>query len=71
MLEPSMGKYAMQSAENVDEILNPNVLTVVVIMNNKTAREDLLISYDIRGPVQGVAAVIDSTATLRLLMDST
>jgi hypothetical protein len=70
MLEPSMGKYAMQSAENVDEILNPNVFTVIVIMNNKTAREDLLISYDICGPVQGVAAVVDSTATLGLLMYS-
>lgn len=71
VLEPGVGKYAMQPAEHIDEILDAKILTMIVVVNNKPAREDLLVGYNVGSPVQGMTAVVDGAATLGLLMHST
>jgi len=66
-----MSKYAMQPAEHIDEILHANILAMIVVVNNKTAREDLLVGHDVGSPVQCMAAVVNGATALRLLMHST
>jgi hypothetical protein len=61
----------MQSAEHIDEIFHADILTMIVVVNNKTAGEDLLVGYNVGSPVQSMAAVVNSAAALGLLMHST
>jgi hypothetical protein len=70
MLKPGMGEYAMQPAEHIDEILDTHILTVVVIMDDKAAGEDLLVGHNVGSPVQGVTAVVDGAAALGLFVHS-
>lgn len=66
-----MGEYAVQPPEDVDEVLDTDILTVVVAQNGEAAWEDLLVGDHVGGPVEGVTAVVDRTAALRLLVDGT
>lgn len=60
----------MQPAEYIDEILDTHILTVVVIVDDKAAGEDLLVGHNVGSPVQGVTAVVDGAAALGLLVHS-
>lgn len=64
-----MCEYSVQPAKHVDKVFHPNVLAVRIVHDDKSAREDLLISHDVGGPVQGVAAVVNRTTALRLLVN--
>lgn len=66
-----MCKNAMKSTKDIDQVLDAHVLAVCIIQHDKSAREDLLVRDDVGSPVQSVTAVVDSTATFGLLMDST
>jgi hypothetical protein len=69
MLEPGMGENTMQTAEDVDEVLNSGALLVVI--DDKPAREDLRVGHNVGSPIESVTAVVDGTAILGRLVHGT
>lgn len=59
----------MKPPEDIDQVLNPDILTMSVGQNNKSTGEELLIGDDVSGPIEGVAAVVDGAAALGLLVN--
>lgn len=68
MLEPGVRKDAVQPTEDVDQALDANILAMNIVDHDEAAGEDLLVRDDVGGPVEGMAAVVDGTAALRLLV---
>lgn len=69
MLKPGVREDAVQPTEDVDEVLNPGILTVGIVEDGEAAGEELLVGDDVGGPVESVAAVVDGAAALGLLVD--
>lgn len=63
-----MRKDAMQSSENIDQVLLDGVPVVTLVEHGETAGEDLGVRHDICSPVQRVAAVVDGATTLGLVV---
>lgn len=68
VLEPRVGEYTMKSAEDVDQVLDPDVLAMIVAEYDEAAREYLLVRDHVGGPIERVAAVVDGAAALGLLV---
>lgn len=64
-----MRKYAMETPKHIDQTLDTDIFAVRIVHNDESARENLLVGDDVGSPVEGVTAVVDSTAAFRLLMD--
>lgn len=65
-----MREDPMKPSEYIDEVLNTCILAVGVAENSESAGKQLLVRDHVGGPVQCVAAIVDGTAALGLLMDS-
>lgn len=70
MLEPGVRKDAVQPTEDVDQALDANILAMKIADHDEAAGEDLLVRDHVGGPVEGMAAVVNGTAALRLLVHS-
>lgn len=66
-----MREDAVQPAEDVDQALDANILAMKIADHDEAAREDLLVRDHVGGPVESMAAVVNGTAALRLLVHGT
>ena len=64
-----MSEDPMQAAKDIDEVLDSRL--PVVGINDEAGGEDLGVGNNIGSPVQCVAAVVDGTAALGSVVDST
>lgn len=66
VLEPCVGKDAVEAPEDVDEVLDRGALimscSIAAGQCHKPRREEFGVRHDVGSPVEGVAAVVNSTA---------